>query len=658
MSFVRKSLPEKGLKLIYVIMLAACLSPFINQIAEKFLPNQEVSITVHDSSSASNIYILDDGFCELFQKEKLDGILSEKEWMFLGKEDGFSYDMIYTGGDLSGKVYSFQIKAQPNAKLTFWANLYGSQITVQSKNMRKEIDLYSEIKGGEIKTYYPFEDSNTLFIIKGLLFFTSVIIVYVLLVVVDYLVRRRALPPILEKEPNWKLILVLFFAFYVLDIILYKNNLIPNLLKLGDQITYWVALWNGAAGELSSAHEYIRVWNGYLCFYVPYICRLIGQTLGVDQLLIWFIVPSASAAIMIGYSVPQIYTFCTKRQAKVWQSLLFALIYVCFWSGTLSAVLMDLIGISTLLLAVAMMMRFVTVSKPLYRIIYATMAGLMFSASISFRTVNLFSIPFLILLVLVIYIRENHTNRKWNRLKIATPGLISLLLAFGLVCIPQTIINRNIGTSSLFPCANREIWHSGIYDRSLKEYSMNVTFEEVFSGYPFPNGDSHAESIKKYEYNSEPILTMSQELDLLMSQPLDTITYIAKKIFVGFDSKTGITYPDFSLKKDVRFYVFSFFNYFIFASALYALLRKKVDTKSGVLLAILFLSLILPHTWTHVEWRYYLVGYLMAYFLFSYYFFENTRESANSIERAKYWAFVDTVIVFAFLISLDFYSKI
>jgi len=129
---------EKGLMLFFAILLTACFSPLINEVAEKFLPSQELSITVHDSSSASNVYILDDGFCELFQKEKLDGILSGQTWIFLGKEDGFSYDMIYTGGDISGKIYSFEMKAAPNAKLTFWANVHGSQIQYNLKTYTKK----------------------------------------------------------------------------------------------------------------------------------------------------------------------------------------------------------------------------------------------------------------------------------------------------------------------------------------------------------------------------------------------------------------------------------------------------------------------------------------------------------------------------------------
>jgi len=658
MSFIRRNWQEEFVKLIFAILLTACLAPFLNQVAEKFLPNQKVSISVRGSSGISNIYILDNGFCDLFQEEKLNNFISENEWIFLQKGNDYAFDMLYIGGDISGKTYSFEIKPVPNFKLTFWANPYGSCITIKTKNTCKEIDLYSEFAGGEVKSCYIFEDSNTLFIIKGILFFICLIIVCVLLLTVCYFVRENAMPPILEREPNWELVLALFFVFYILDIILYKNNLIPNLLEFGDQVWYWDGLWNDEGGNISSVHKYIRVWNGYLCFYIPYICRLIGQALAVDPLYIWFMISSASAAIMIGYSIPQIYTFCTSGKAKVWQSFLFALIYAFFWSGTLSAVLMDLIGISTLFFAIAMMTGFISSSKLLDYIIYGALAGLMFSVSISFRTVHLFCVPFIILFFLVIYIKENCTTRKWECLKKVVPGLLSLFLAFGLVCIPQTKINYNIGVSYPFPYEDREIWNNGIYNRSLSEYSMNMTFDGAFSAYSFPTADSHAESMKKAEYNTMDTLTMSQGLELFMSQPMDTITYIAKKLFVGFDSKTGVTYPDFTLKKDVRFYIFSFFNYFIFASAIYVLLRKKINIKIKIFLGILFLTLILPHTWMHVEWRYYLVGYLMIYFLFVYFFFENTKETPNRAEKVAYLAFVNVVIVFEFLISLEFYSRI
>ena len=61
-------------------------------------------------------------------------------------------------------------------------------------------------------------------------------------------------------------------------------------------------------------------------------------------------------------------------------------------------------------------------------------------------------------------------------------------------------------------------------------------------------------------------------------------------------------------------------NYLVMGVAAYiiALKNKILTRREKIFMLGIFISLILPQTYVHVEWRYFYPGYLMAYYLLAY----------------------------------------
>jgi len=99
--------------------------------------------------------------------------------------------------------------------------------------------------------------------------------------------------------------------------------------------------------------------------------------------------------------------------------------------------------------------------------------------------------------------------------------------------------------------------------------------------------------------------------------------FLFKKIFLGLNIKTPDVYPETPYKTNSISYIFSLLNYFIIASSFYFIGNKKIkktlfSKKEIILSSVLILFYILPQLLFHVEWRYYIMLYLISYYIFSF----------------------------------------
>ena len=655
--------------LFFLILFVGCLFVGISRdLEDHFLREKEIKISVDSNSNnvPYEIYILNQGIgCEIFNNGCI-GQMEKQGWKFLRVEDGLSCDMLVKGV-VGGEEYVVTLKEKPTQSLVFLAHANGGAITVRTDEWEKYVDLFDiENEDGSIKVIYPFEDSSSSFLLKAGFFLVLFCIVSRLSYLVILCCKKLADKTICGFS-NAKAVIILSILFWIIDIYLYYSHKIPHFLEFGDQIDYWTGIWDASDASLLEATKSIRVWNGYLCFYIVYFCRVIGRLLSIDPCLLWFAFTSVSAASICGYSLPQLFFWISGESPVLFSVIVFVIIYSFFWLGTLSAVLMDLIGVSAFLLAIVFLLHAFNLDKK-RSFIYAMGSGALFSVAVSFRSVYFYATVCMLFVITISnlfkYFSENVYVKK------ILIRLLCLFVCFFIVSIPQAVINRYIGASGFLPCANREIWNRGKYERSIGEYSVDATMSGAFTGYPYYCSDEFANTIKENKYSSDSMLTISQALDLFISRPTDTVAYVVKKIFIGFDVKTSISYPysleeypNISEVKGVFFYVFSFLNYFVIGSALYIFV-KHLKNRERMLILIPFFSVILPHTWTHVEWRYYLIGYIILYFLVAFYFpivaqratVRNPDGGKDRTINWKYWLYICLYIAVSFLISLDFYT--
>ena len=153
---------------------------------------------------------------------------------------------------------------------------------------------------------------------------------------------------------------------------------------------------------------------------------------------------------------------------------------------------------------------------------------------------------------------------------------------------------------------------------------------------------------------------MPELLRIFTSQIMDTILIIGKKLFLGFDTKVWVAYPDTPFQHDSRFALFSLLNYFVMGTAVYIIFMKAklLNIREKVLWFVLFAVLIMPQTWMHVEYRYFLVGYIMMYYMVFFKageLFKSERKNVGVVKLTHYLLFMDIYIYLSQLISWTMY---
>ena len=175
--------------------------------------------------------------------------------------------------------------------------------------------------------------------------------------------------------------------------------------------------------------------------------------------------------------------------------------------------------------------------------------------------------------------------------------------------------------------------------------------------------DKQMITMKSALYNIEAPLGMAQIFDVFAESPLETFMFILKKILIGFDVQTNVLYP---LNNEVNWrdssgMIFSFVNYFILFTGMYMLFfSKKVNKKERLVSLLLFLSIVLPETFVHMEWRYIIAGYAFLYYMFAFYFIGDTVLVPGGykklIEESNYLPFMLITIFIMFCFSFSVIS--
>ena len=650
------------LLIISVIFAGGCTSG-VNYVAKRILPTKSVVLTVLPTNHSGNdVWIFDDANKNSLFEECKNGV-KDGIWEYRdASEHGYAGNMIVSYSDNKGAIIRFSAKLEQNAYITFWKNSNSAVIMIEADGEKQTADLYSDVEGGEMLRIYPFAKSMLPVIVRGGIYCLLVAMLFTAL----FALEQEALEPRRSKLLGyaWKkwMIFPIWGVLYFIAVVEYKRG-IPNFLKFGDQLYYWNVSLLDTNGKWNPAwlSENVIAFRGYLCQLLPTISKLIGNATGIDPVHIYFLFTSFAISWLTAYVLPMLYTELTKKSAHLLQVVCFLIVYMFFWQGTLTAVLVDMLGATCFFSGTLFAVRF---SKKGH-IAYAMASGAFYAAACNFRTAYQYGIYVMLVFFLILKIREAPNNAMEFRLctyKKMIVGAIGFICAFLFVCLPQIQLNIYRGHVGLLPYDYVGAWtvDGSSRETSLLEVSAGQTISIGYTGYPAVISDDQMLTMKSQVYSNADILGIPQIMGVYMNNPLETVTYVGKKILAAFDTKTNITYPTQIFWRDSSGLVFSLLNYVVLVSAIYTLLQRKlVNEEERKLAASFLIGLVLPQMFVHVEWRYFLSSYILLYFFFSYHFVGEIitdSEEMHRLIKGKYLPILTITILIMLTVSLTLWA--
>lgn len=638
---------------------------YVNVFSEIFMPTKTIELKINDSGRELNeIWICgDDSTNNLFQSCVESG--DSPYWEFRDAEKyGYATDVFISSGNNVGASIVLEVPVRSNSYIMFWRNANCGTVTITVDGKEYFVDGSSELEGGEMYRFYPFQDSFLPVLSKIIIYLILIILVFCLMVAMRWYIFQHK-----ERLAHNKFcfrtgyILLIWGFLYVYAVLQYKSG-IPNYLAFGDQLYYWNIdiikkdLYNFISMEWA---EYVAQqslsFRGYLCNVIPSISKTLGNLTQSDAIYFYLLAPSAVIAWLTGYIFPQFYKFCAKTESNIFQVLISLVLILYFWNGTLTAIVVDIFGAVAFLNGVLFVFKYLR--KTSWK--YALIVGLSFSAACNFRTAYQYGIYVLILAVgcqKLYSICQNHKeNKRVVRDSKIYIEIIALVLGFFIIAVPQGMVNYAKGHFGFLPYDCDGAWAIETYpaDSTLLESSANQSLSLGYTGWPITVADDQMLAIKN-EYYAEDFLQVPQILDVYASNPIQTLQYLLKKVFLAFDIKTNMTYPDTVPWNKPSGMLFSLLNYFVLISAIYIFFNNKnIHDEEKILGWVSALGLVLPQMFVHVEWRYFLSSYLFLYYLFSYYFVKGIFPCFEDKKNNTYLTIVSMGILLSFTLSFLIY---
>ncbi len=591
------------------IMLICLLKGKVNSFVISLLPEDEVKITVKDSDNSfkdgARIRIIKEGNrYELFEKCKK---AAEKDkWKYEKREESWTS----LTNKIPESVLSFKAKRLPNTYIAIYCILFS--------------------------------------------------IILSILLSINYFFKNKEvyLPNYLNRKARTVDVVWVWGILYFIALVLYKIVGIPQYLNFGDQKYYWdILLLNNGKIDMQYLAEKLFSSRGYWCHVFQTIAVYAGSIFDIDSVCIWLLFPSCFFAVLAVVIFPGYLKILNNKSAKIVEVLAFTAIFVYYWLGYLTGVVMDLPGAVTLFASILCMIYFYKEQKAAW----AVLAGGCGAMSAGFRTANMYGIYAFLIIAVICKVWKNRDKgfRLFIDKKFAM-GILAGIAAFLIVCIPQFAINYEKGHVGFLPYDFEEAW----FGRSLVESSADSSLSWGEMVTPMSGiTDKQMITMKSALYNIEAPLGMAQIFDVFAESPLETFMFILKKILIGFDVQTNVLYP---LNNEVNWrdssgMIFSFVNYFILFTGMYMLFfSKKVNKKERLVSLLLFLSIVLPETFVHMEWRYIIAGYAFLYYMFAFYFIGDTVLVPGGykklIEESNYLPFMLITIFIMFCFSFSVIS--
>ncbi|ATV67861.1 hypothetical protein [Fusobacterium pseudoperiodonticum] len=615
----------------YLVALAIIFSLFLNKQVNQFvnfvIPSTKINLKILDTNKQGMVLL------ETDEKVKISDIKIDDDIELIPKG---KYN--YTSNALwiknNNKEVELEIKKLPNLKLSFY-NIAAQKIEITSGKYVQIIDLEKNSQGDTVD-YFPFANSKLFLIYTVGIYILLSILIYIgiMIIFVKKKITSKRIDFLNSYSP-----LKMFFIIYILISLYVGYNFLSDTLPktlyingnfFGDQGYYWGLGNHLFKGQYNKILKESYTFRGYITFIVPAITQMLGHYLNINSHWIFTMINNFFIAILLAYIVPEIYNEISEKKAKNYHILTLFLIFSFFWKGVYYSVLFDIFGVTFLLWMVLKILKLKT-KKDVF------LAGIFGGIAALCRGNYVWTIVILFLVKIL-----------YDLIKTKKISLISIFLFWLgviLICLPQVKINYDLGHIGLFPF---DRVGSYVPNEKLVVYLINESMRNFFLTYPMGLGDRTSQQIL-INFSQGARLNMNQILSAFIYSPIETIIVIVKKIILALDTRTNESYP----RELWNLTFFSLVNYFIIATSLFFLKDKVFTKKEKVLGILLFISAILPQTIMTVEWRYYIVLYLMVYYIFVFKFVSlvEQKEKFSELKKEGYFKFVPFMIVMFFVIS-------
>lgn len=615
----------------YLVILAIIFSLFLNKQVNQFvnfiIPSTKINLKILDTNK-EGIMLL-----ETDKKVKLSDIKTDNEVKFIQEgENGYSLNALWIQNN--NKEIELEIKKLPNLKISFY-NIAAQKIEITSGKNKQVIDLEKNSQG-DVVDYFPFGNSKLFLIYTTGIYILLSFLIYIGIMFI--FVKKKIINNKIEFLNNYSPFKMFFIIYTLISLyVSYKFlfNTLPESLYingefLGDQGYYW-GLGNYLfKGQYEEILKRSYTFRGYVTFTIPAIAQMLGYYLNINSHWLFTMINNFFIAILLAYIIPEIYNQISEKKSKNYHIIVLFLIFSFFWKGLYYSVLFDIFGAIFLLWMVLKVLKLKT-KKDIF------LAGVLGGIAALCRGNYVWTIIIMFSLKTLYELIKNK--------KISLINIFLFWLGVIFICLPQIKINYDLGHIGLFPF---DRIGSYVPNEKLTVFLINESMRGLFLTYPMLLGDKTSQQIL-INFSQDARLSMNQILSAFIYSPIETIIVIIKKIFLALDTRTNESYP----KELWNLTFFSLINYFIIATSLFFLKNKIFTKKEKVLGILLFISAILPQTIMNVEWRYYIVLYLMIYYVFTFKFISlvEQKEKFKELKNEGYFKFITFTTIIFFIIS-------
>ena len=617
----------------YLVALAIIFSLFLNKQVNQFvnfvIPSTKINLKILDTNKQGMVLL------ETDEKVKISDAKIDGDFEFIPKgKYGYNFNALWIKNN--NKEIELEIKKLPNLKISFY-NIAAQKIEIISKKNRQIIDLEKNSQGDTVD-YFPFANSKLFLIYTVGIYILLSILIYIgiMIIFVKKKITSKRIDFLNSYSP-----LKMFFIIYIL-ISLYVSykfifNTLPKSIYIngeffGDQRYYWELGTFLFKGQYTEILKRSYTFRGYITFTIPAIAQMLGHYLNINSHWIFTMINNFFISILLAYILPEIYNQLSNKKAKNYHILTLFLIFSFFWKGVYYSVLFDIFGAVFLLWMILKILKQKN-KKDIF------LAGIFGGIAALVRGNYVWTVMILFLVKIVYELFKNK--------KISLMNIFLFWTGIILICLPQIKINYDLGHIGLFTF-DKIGSYKPVPDEKVTVFLINESMRNFFLTYPMGLGDRTSQQIL-INFSQGARLNMNQILSAFIYSPIETIIVIVKKIFLALDTRTNESYP-----KDLwNLTFFSLVNYFIIATTLFFTKNKVVTKKEKILGILLFVSAILPQTIMNVEWRYYIILYLMIYYIFVFKFVSlvEQKEKFSELKKEGYFKFVPFMIVMFFVIS-------
>lgn len=664
LNFLKNYIKKENIYIMFLsYLLAFCMFSYVNEFIYSILPEVEITINSYETEKNTEIekglsYIV------LLENETTTKFYKLKDVFAKNKNleenvEGFNYIKVGEYGynlnslhlnNYKNKV-NIKIKKIPNSKIIFYNIGISKKISLTSKKNSVIIDL-SEEKQGDVFTYFPFSESNSFLLYSTIVYLVLGFLIFILLNIIKKILKKIKVPKIFLNYNPLQLTIVIYIIICIYVNYKFMTNTLPKSLftdkgeLFGDQGYYW------KIGELIKNFNLLELkksvysFRGYFSSVLPMISLMIEKFTNISSLWLYHMLNNIFTAFLLGYIIPELHNKLALKKVKNYQIFVLFILFFFFWKGMFYSVLADMVGITCALYSILLFIKYKENKKKRE----AFLSGICLAiASLSRSN---FTIGFYAVCVLFIL------SCFFKKIKLNKTFFFYFLLGVFFICFPQIKINYDTGHIGLFSYDKKG---SFLEEETLKQTHLNLMAKTSFVAWPYPVPDKMSQNML-YEFSNGENISFKQGLSMFSENFIITSIIIIKKIFLSLDLKTPEIYPWYKYSSHSNFYLFSFFNYYIVLTGLFFVInnnfRKKFFSKKEKIWgSLLYLLYMFPQTILDIEWRYYILLYLMIYYIFSFKFLEvlSNKILRKKLKESTYLSFIFVGILFYFVFSSFYY---